>query len=123
MVQQVVDLLNQVNRVADRVNMTDLEKKHEPVIFCPEAVTAGEPFECTVHVGKHMPHPNEPDHHIEFIDLYHGEIFLCRADLQARKSEPTIMFTIMLQQPGELRAYASCNIHGVWAAEKEITVT
>jgi len=121
MTQEVVDLLAQVNRVADPANMTDMEKKHYPVIMCPESVEAGEPFECTVHIGRHMEHPNEPAHHIEFIDLYLDRIFLCRADLQAKKCEPKVTFNIALPRSGALRAYGSCNIHGVWTSEKEIT--
>jgi len=122
MAEEVTDLLQQVNRVADPADMTDLEKKHYPVITCPDSVKAGERFECTVHVGKHMEHPNEPAHHIEFVDLYLNDVFICRADLQAKKSEPKITFSIMLQQSGTLQAFESCNIHGVWVAEKEMTV-
>ena len=120
---EVVDLLQQLNKVADPENMTDLEMKHHPVISCPDSVKVDEPFECAVHVGKHKAHPNEAAHHIEFIDLYLDDLFLCRADLQARKSNPRVTFEIMLQQPGALRAYDSCNIHGVWASEKKISVS
>ena len=123
MAEEVMDLLQQVNRVADPANMTDLEKKHCPVITCPDSVKAEEPFECAVHVGKHMKHPNEPAHHIEFIDLYLNDVFLCRADLQAKKSEPKLTFNIMLQQSGALKAFESCNAHGVWVSEKKMTVS
>ena len=120
---EVMNLLEQLNKVADPTSMTELEMKHEPVIICPDSVEVNEPFECTVHVGKHMAHPNEPAHHIEFIDLYLDELFLCRADLQAKKSEPKVTFTIMLQRPGPLKAYESCNIHGVWISEKKMIVS
>ena len=121
--EEVMNLLEQVNKPTDLENMTDMEKKHYPAIVCPGSVEAGEPFECTVHVGRHMEHPNEPAHHIEFIDLYLGRVFLCRADLQAKKSEPKVTFNIALPHSGALRAYGSCNIHGVWASEKEITAS
>ncbi len=120
---EVADLLQQVNTVADPENMTDLEKKHTPMITCPDSVKEDEPFECTIHVGQFMAHPNEPAHHIEFIDLYLNDIFLCRADLQARKSEPKVTFNIILQHSGALKAFESCNIHGVWVHEKQISVT
>jgi len=122
MTEEVMDLLSQINAAADPSNMTDLEKKHYPAIMCPDSVKAGQPFECTVHVGKHLAHPNDPAHHIEFIDLYRDDVFLCRADLQARKSEPIVTFTIMLDRSCTLKAYQSCNIHGVWRAEKQMEV-
>ena len=120
---EVVDLLQQLNKVADPANMTELEMKHHPVISCPDSVKADEPFECTVHVGKEKAHPNEAAHHIEFIDLYLDELFMCRVDLQARKSNPKVTFEIMLQQPGALKAYDSCNIHGVWVSEKKMSIS
>lgn len=123
MTEQTMDLLTQINTAADPSNMTDLEKKHVPAITCPDSLKANEPFQCTVHVGKYLKHPNEPTHHIEFLDLYMDDLFLCRADLQARKSEPIVTFTIMVPGSGKLKAYESCNIHGVWRSEKEIEVT
>jgi len=119
----VADLLTRINRVADPANMTDLEKKHDPVITCPDVVKAGQHFDCTVHVGKHMAHPNEPAHHIEFVDLYLDDIYLCHLDLAARKSDPKVTFSIMLPMSGTLKAYESCNIHGVWISEKPMKVS
>ncbi|HUW34344.1 MAG TPA: class II SORL domain-containing protein [Planctomycetota bacterium] len=116
------DLLFQINAVADPENMTDLEKKHDPVIICPDSVKTNQPFDCTVHVGKHMAHPNEPAHHIEFIDLYLDDIYLCRTDFAGKKSDPKVTFSIMLPKSGKLTAYENCNIHGVWASEKQIDV-
>ncbi|HUU69896.1 MAG TPA: class II SORL domain-containing protein [Planctomycetota bacterium] len=116
------DLLFQINRVADPENMTDLEKKHDPVIICPDSVKANQPFDCTVHVGKHMAHPNEPAHHIEFIDLYLDDIYLCRADLAGKKADPKVTFSIMLPKSGTLIAYENCNIHGVWASQTQMEV-
>ncbi|NQT20748.1 MAG: superoxide reductase [Planctomycetes bacterium] len=120
---EVVNLLQQMNKVADPANMTELEMKHNPVISCPDSAKADEPFECTVHVGKLKAHPNEAAHHIEFIDLYVDDLFLCRVDLQARKSNPRITFEIMLRQSGVLKAYQSCNMHGVWVSEKKMSIS
>ena len=47
--------------------MTDLEKKHTPVIESPKKVKKGEPFEVHLEVGKLMKHPNENAHYIEWI--------------------------------------------------------
>jgi desulfoferrodoxin (superoxide reductase-like protein) len=86
MTDEKTDLFAQVNRPKDPANMADLEKKHLPVLTAPEKVKAGECFDVTVEVGKLLAHPNEPGHHIEFVDLYEDKVFLCRADLSAVRS-------------------------------------
>jgi superoxide reductase len=118
-------LFCQVNHPKDMNNMTDLEKKHYPVISCPDKVKANEPFEVTVEVGKLLAHPNEPGHFIEWIDLYANYVFLARLDLTAVTTKPTLKAQIML--PHELknvtlRAFERCNLHGGWEGTKEITV-
>ena len=119
----VMNLLDQINRVANRSKMSDIEKMHEPVIACPDSVKANLAFDCTVHVGSRLEHPNEPEHHVEFVDLYLDDLFLCRVDLAAKRSNPKVTFSVMLPRSGVLKAYECCNIHGVWASDKEIQVT
>lgn len=122
MTQQKPDLFAQVNTPKDPANITDLEKKHLPTITAPESVKAGECFDVTVEVGKLLPHPNEHGHHIEFVDLYEDKVFLCRADLSAVKTCPKVTFCVSLNKSGILRAFESCNLHGVWEGTREISV-
>ncbi len=123
MTEQAIDLFAQINRPKDISNPTDLEKKHHPVISAPEKVKAGECFEVTVEVGKLLPHPNENAHSIEFIELYAGHVYLARLDLTARTICPTLKVCVNLPKDlGPLRAFARCNMHGVWEAEKTIQV-
>ena len=63
-------LLVGVNRPVDFKNLTDLEKKHLPVLEAPETVAPGEYFELIVEVGKLLAHPNEYNHFIQFLDVY-----------------------------------------------------
>ena len=121
------ELLNRVNKVKDLAATTDLEKKHLPAIEAPDSVKAGTPFEVTVHVGKLLKHPNELEHHIQFIELYKGYVFLARADLSAATTEPKVTFTVILEPElaaGDdvLRAFEKCNMHGLWEATKAIKV-
>ena len=118
-----VDLFAGVNRPADPQNLTNLEKKHLPVIDAPDSVEAGKCFTVTVEVGKLLAHPNEPGHFIEFVELYAGEVFLARLDLTAATTCPRVTFCVCLEKDlGPLRAYERCNIHGVWVAEKAVKV-
>lgn len=95
-------------------DMTDLEKKHTPVIEAAAQIKKGEPFDVVVQVGKHMSHPNENAHFIEWIELYSGETFLARVDLVPRLTEPKIKFTVILDHPHSLTAKCRCNLHGLW---------
>ena len=116
------DLFSQVNRPDDPDNMTDLDKKHLPVIDAPDKASAGETIQVSVEVGKLLAHPNEPTHHIEFIDLYEDEVYLTRADFTGGKVNPQVTFEVMLKKGGRLRAFCSCNLHGVWEGDKLISI-
>jgi len=119
------DLFCGVNSAAsqDIEGMTDLEKKHTPVISAPHAVKKGESFEVVVEVGHHLAHPNENAHFIEWIELYSGDTFLARVDLVPRISLPTFKLNVALDHQHPLTARARCNLHGLWKSfPHEITV-
>jgi superoxide reductase len=103
-----------INEVKDLDNMTDLEKKHVPLIHVEGTPVAGEFFPVIVWVGEHLTHPSEAEHHIEFIDLYMDDKFITRCDLTWGNSAPKVTFNISVEGPGTLRAYERCNLHGDW---------
>ena len=112
-----------MNKIKDPDNPTDLEKKHHPVITAPDNVKSGKCFEVTIEVGKLLAHPNENGHFIEFIDLYAGHEYLTRSHLTARATCPVLKACVSLNEgSGPLRAFARCNMHGVWESTKPITV-
>ncbi|HUW19160.1 MAG TPA: desulfoferrodoxin family protein [Sedimentisphaerales bacterium] len=112
-----------VNTVKDMKNMTDLEKKHLPVITAPKKVGKGECFEIMVEVGKLMTHPNEPGHFIEFAELYADHTYLARVDFTARTTCPIMKVCAALDHThGKLRAFAHCNLHGTWEGRADIEV-
>jgi len=113
-----------MNKPKDPANMTDPEKKHMPVIECPDTVKAGEPFQVKISVGE-IPHVMEETHHIQWIDVYSGDNFNARIDLTPVFTKPEVSVT--LQKGGKhrkarIRVIERCNVHGQWEAEKEITV-
>ncbi|MBF0553186.1 MAG: class II SORL domain-containing protein [Nitrospirae bacterium] len=113
-----------MNRAKDPVNLTDMEKKHLPVIDCPDEVKAGEPFKVRVKVGE-AAHVMLDAHFIQWIELHFGESFYVRVELTPVVSLPE--FTISLVKHGKhrkstLRVVERCNMHGQWESTKEITV-
>ncbi len=113
-------------------------EKHVPVIDCAETVKAGEPFTVTVSVGKEIPHPNTPVHHIDWIALHFvpagsklsTEVGRCTFSAHQTdpatpfqiQSAPTVTLTVAVNKPGTFYATSYCNLHGLWASEKSITV-
>lgn len=106
----------------DPKEMSDLEKKHALIIEAPDKVEEGEPFEVTVRVGEYMEHPNEPGHFIEWMELYSGDTFLSRLSLTPKKSHYVMKTTVELEHGHPLRAWAKCNLHGLWEGHKEIEI-
>ena len=109
-----VDLMAQVNRIADCDNLTDLEKKHTPCILASDEAKAGSPGTITVHVGKLMDHPNELDHFIGWVGLYENDVLVARAELAPVASSPVVTFSVALKGSGKVSARAGCNKHGEW---------
>ncbi len=116
------ELLSGVNTPEDVNNLTDTEKKHLPVIDAPDSASIGQPISVTIEVGKLLNHPNEPAHHIEWLDLYEDKLYLARADFTGGKVNPRVTFEISLKKTGTLRAFACCNLHGVWEGDRKINI-
>lgn len=115
-------------------------EKHMPVIEAPAQVTAGEPFQVKVSIGKEIPHPNTTEHHIAWIDLYfhpeggkfphqvghfaftaHGEA-VAGPNTGPAYTEPALTLTVKVNKAGVFHALAMCNIHGLWESEQAVAV-
>ncbi len=104
--------------------MTELEKKHTPVIECPDEVKTGEPFKVTIKIGE-IPHVMEEAHHIQWIDVYFGKNFNERIELTPVFTLPEVTVTLVKggkHEKATLRVIERCNLHGQWEASKEIKV-
>ncbi|MFQ5974823.1 MAG: class II SORL domain-containing protein [Candidatus Hydrothermarchaeales archaeon] len=113
-----------INLPKDIENLTELEKKHVPVIDAPDKVKAGEPFKVTVTVGS-IPHVMEQGHHIQWMDLYSGKNFLAKVLFTPvfTKAEATITLVKGgAHKTSTLRAIERCNLHGLWEGNKDIVV-
>jgi len=113
-----------INKPQDPSNLSEMEKKHIPVIDCPDRVKAGEPFKVSIKVGE-LPHVMEEGHHIEWIEVKVGENFYERVDLTPVLTRPEVTVTLVKGEKHErrtLRVIERCNLHGLWEATKDITV-
>lgn len=107
-------VLGPVNQVVDLAAASDFEKKHTPHIDVDETDGA---YLVTVTVGWDVPHPNQPDHYITWIELYAGGAPIARFDLTPVATSPTVSVVVDVEPGTVLRAIEHCNLHGLWAAE------
>ena len=114
-----------INRPKDVSAVTDFEKKHTPVIECPDTVVAGKPFTVKFKVGE-MPHVSEEGHFIQWAEIKFGENLYARVEFSPVMSAPEAVVTLIKgakHAKSTLRVLAKCNLHGLWEASKEITIT
>jgi superoxide reductase len=97
--------------------------KHSPVIICESNAKRNAPFRVKVKIGISVKHPNAPDHHYEYIQLWNletlvGEIKLQRSSFGDLPVHIEAEFTILPKTSLRLTALAYCNKHGLWQSEE-----
>lgn len=93
------------------------KRKHTPVVEAPANVKKGEWFEVKVTVGKDIAHPNTKEHWIEFISLWAGDFRVARVDFEPERAASEVVFKVKLEKTTALKAFAYCNLHGLWQSE------
>ncbi|MDO9680017.1 MAG: desulfoferrodoxin family protein [Bacteroidales bacterium] len=97
--------------------------KHSPVIICNSEAERNTPFKVKVRIGTNVKHPNAPDHHYEYIQLWNletlvGEVKLQRSSYGDNPVHIEADFTIIPKVSLRLTAVAYCNKHGLWRSEE-----
>ncbi len=115
--------LTEINRPSPE-NMTDMMRKHTPLVEIPDKVKAGQPFAVTLKVGgiDGVEHPNLLGHWINWVELHAGQRLLGRAEFAPVVSQPEATLHVTLEAPATLRALASCNLHGLWESTRSVAL-
>ena len=128
-------------KLGDLIQSGDFKgEKHVPVIEAPAKVKAGDAFKVGISVGKEIPHPNKPEHHISWMQLFYKPsdgkfvIELAKFDYTAHAaamdpalpgpamSEPSSSVLVKLAKSGTLIVQSYCNLHGLWESSQEVEV-
>lgn len=111
-----------INEPIDVKNLSELEKKHIPVITVPPGILPDEWLWIQIDVGKPRNHPSDPKHHVEVVELYADETLLGRVEFSPANARSQIGFWVQVP-PGtlELKAYERCNLHGRWIGRSSVT--
>jgi superoxide reductase len=101
-----------INRVSDIASAGDFENKHTPNIACTRD---GEKLKVHVTMGHGVGHPNQPDHWIEWIELFVNDAPVARFSFAAVVAAPDVHCVLNVEPGVKLTALESCNLHGLWA--------
>jgi superoxide reductase len=99
------------------------DEKHTPKIEAPDTVKRGQWFDVTVTVGAGGIHPSLAEHFVRYIALYKDSAEIARVYLHPVFSYPKAVFTIALDEGGNLRAVAEPTHSAGWESSKKIVVT
>ena len=101
-------------------------ESHTPKIEAPDKVKADEVVTIKVSVG---PHPNTVEHSIRWLEVFFYEdgrafnpVMLAKVSFNAPTTDPDITLKVKFSKSGVIHALEYCNLHGLWAAKKEIIV-
>ncbi len=118
--------LTELNKPKNWKTLTDMAKKHVPVISAPEKAKAKEPFAVRIKIGgiDGIEHPNTLGHWINWVELYAGERLVSRVEFAPELSDGYVVtVNVALNETAMLRARGYCNLHGVWEGrERQVIV-
>lgn len=95
----------------------EAEVKHVPAVQVNKQCSLIPEQVCTdiiVRIGKTL-HPSEEKHFIQFIDCYHNEKYVGRAQLSP-DLYPAACFHLK-NNSGKITIVENCNIHGYWQTD------
>lgn len=112
--------LKEIIRAKNPENLTDLEKKHLPLIEAPDRAENGKPFNVRVKVGgiDGVEHPNLLGHWINWVELYTGDIPIAKVSFTPILGQQEVTFRVALQESTILKVKDFCNLHGVWEGDE-----
>jgi desulfoferrodoxin-like iron-binding protein len=106
-------ILNGLNRVTDMNAASDFENKHTPSIDCTRE---GDKLRVHINIGHGVPHPNQPDHFIEWYELRVNDVPVERFAFGAVVADPDVTCVLNgIDAGSKITAIESCNLHGLWA--------
>lgn len=107
-----------INRLRNRKNPTELEQKHVPEIKVPSKVKKGEYFEVKIKVGFMKEHPSKANHWITMIKILVDGKEVAKEDHFIGGVSPSeASFIIKLVKSASIEAIEHCNLHGTWISD------
>ncbi len=106
----------------DPRNLSEIEKKHIPVIAVSrqcQLIPGGECVDVHVKVGE-IEHEMESEHSITFLDFYINHRHQARIQMRYRRLHPAAMLHLNVDT-GTLTVVVNCNVEGSWMSEVNLS--
>ena len=107
----------------------DYFDRHTPVVICDNHATEGEKFKVKIRIGTEYNHPDDPDHFINYVQLWNRETFIAEAHFAPGTlgNVPEHVEVDFYVVPGpvtmNLSAMSVCTKHGLWQSEsREVSI-
>lgn len=115
-----------IKRPVDAGNLSEMEKKHIPVITISKdsgLIPSSECIDVHVKVGEIL-HGMEIEDYITFIDYYVTDAnikkkYISRTGLRSNKNRPTTVLQFNNLTSGILTVVANCSTHGSWMTKAD----
>ncbi len=109
-----------INTPKDKEALSELEKKHIPVITLVKkcGLIPDGCHDAHVKIGE-IQHPMQPEHSIGHIDFYIDNEFISRIMLTPAKMNPAAALHLKAKS-GEFAAIGLCNLHGAWIGKTNL---
>lgn len=106
----------------DKEAKKDFIDRHSPFVHCEAKAKAGEKFSVQVKMGDEYTHPDDFDHHIQYLQLWNGETLLAQTNYQPGamgnvKAHSSVTFEIIPTKKMKLVAMSYCTKHGLWESD------
>lgn len=119
-----------INRYEDislieREAKRDYIDRHSAFVHCENRAATGEKFKVKIKIGDQYKHPDDPDHHISYVQLWDGERMLAQTlfNSGAQTSIPgnvEVDYYVVPTRTMKLTAYAYCTKHGLWQSSEKV---
>jgi len=101
-----------VNRVRNPNDLSPMESFHVARYEWPAARQSGNVRALRVTIGP--PHVMEPEHFIQWLEIYVGPAVAVRMDFSPAMSVPAIELPLVVEGRPTVRLLYMCNKHGLW---------
>ncbi|MCM8801287.1 MAG: hypothetical protein NC912_04685 [Candidatus Omnitrophica bacterium] len=109
---------NAIKRPTDPNNLSELEKKHIPVVKIERkcGLIDSVCLDVNIKIGE-ITHPMQSQHFIMYIDVYLDKNLVSRYHLTPEKLNPALGIHLKVNS-GKLLVLENCNLHGRWVKEE-----
>ena len=111
----------EINRASNKELPLETVKENIPRIIVPDMILPGAILPVKIAVGE-TPHVMTPHHYIQYIEMYLDNTLWTRTEFTYFATLAEVSIPIKLNKNATIKAWAYCNLHGLWESTLDIKV-